>query len=146
MLQESFWFAPTPFLSKRELARSAALLAACVCIGALAAGGGDLDKELPSLDGLVRYGCTVKGPIQQLDYGDPSGKVREVWSASFWAEHKEASKSKPRKDWELLYSYRHKRMKALADCDKFLERVAKAAQEHRLSESDRLARLTGPRN
>jgi hypothetical protein len=47
-----------------------------------------------------------------------------------WAEHKSLFAAKPKKDWKLHYSYRKKRIKALKDCDKFLDRVV-AAQSKR---------------
>ncbi len=85
-----------------------------------------LDKKLPALDGLVRYGCAVKGPIQQVDHNDLAGRTRMVWSVTFWAEHKDLLTGKLSKDWKLLYAYRKKRIKGLKDCDKFMDRVVAA--------------------
>jgi len=88
--------------------------------------GGNLDKKLPALEGLVRWNCTVKGPILQLDHNHPSGRTREVWTVDFTAEHKDLLSGKVKKDWKLFYGYRKSRMKGLVDCDKFMERVERA--------------------
>lgn len=117
-------------MSKSSRKRAMALLLSCLCLGASTAAGGGLDKELPSLDGLVRYGCTVQGPINMLDHSSPQSKWQRVWSVTFWAEHKSTYKAKPVKDWELSYSYRTKRIKALVDCDRFMERVKRATRKH----------------
>ncbi len=106
-----------------------ALLLSYFAAGTQTASAGGLDDKLPALDGLVRYGCVVQGPIQQVDHGDPSGKVRSVWSVTFWAEHMSAFGKKARMDWKLLYSFRKKRSKGLTDCDKFMDRVSKATLE-----------------
>ena len=116
-------------MSKRSLTMAAALLLSYFAAGTQTASAGGLDDKLPALDGLVRYGCLVQGPIQQLDHDDPSGRTRPVWSVTFWAEHLSAFGKKARKDWKLLYSFRKKRSKGLADCDGFLARVSKAAGE-----------------
>ncbi len=116
-------------MSKRSLTMAAALLLSYFVAATQTASAGGLDDKLPTLDGLVRYGCSVQGPIQQLDHGDPSGKARSVWSVTFWAEHISAFGKKARKDWKLLYSFRKKRIKGLTDCDKFMERVSKATRE-----------------
>ena len=89
-----------------------------------------LDKKLPALEGLSRYGCAVEGPILQLAHNDPSGRAQEVWSVTFWAEHKGVFAKKPRKDWKLLYAFRKQRRKGLTDCDKFLDRVKAAVAGH----------------
>jgi hypothetical protein len=106
-----------------------ALLLSYFAAGTQTASAGGLDDKLPTLDGLVRYGCSVQGPITQVDHADPSGKARSVWSVTFWAEHISAFGKKVRKDWKLLYSFRKKRIKGLTDCDNFMERVSKATQE-----------------
>ncbi len=116
-------------MSKRSLTMAAALLLSYFVAGTQTASAGGLDDKLPALDGLVRYGCAVKGPILQVDHADPSGKARSVWSVTFWAEHISAFGKKARKDWKLLYSFRKKRIKGLTDCDKFMERVSKATGE-----------------
>ncbi len=116
-------------MSKRSLTMAAALLLSYFVAGTQIASAGGLDDKLPALDGLVRYGCSVQGPIQQVDHGDPSGKARSVWSVTFWAEHMSAFGKKARKDWKLLYSFRKKRSKGLTDCDKFMDRVSKATLE-----------------
>ncbi len=108
---------------------AAALLLSYFVAATQTASAGGLDDKLPALDGLVRYGCLVRGPIQQLDHADPSGKARSVWSVTFWAEHISAFGKKARKDWKLLYSFRKKRIKGLIDCDNFMERVRKATEE-----------------
>ncbi len=113
-------------MSKRSLTMAAVLLLSYFVAGTQTASAGGLDDKLPALDGLVRYGCAVKGPILQVDHADPSGKPRSVWSVTFWAEHISAFGKKARKDWKLLYSFRKKRIKGLTDCDKFMERVSKA--------------------
>ncbi len=110
------------------------------------ASAGGLDDKLPDLDGLVRYGCSVQGPIQQIDHGDPSGKARSVWSVTFWAEHKSLFGKKVRKDWKLCYSFRKKRIKGLTDCDKFMERVRKATREQPSRASGLLAAQRNPGN
>ena len=116
-------------MSKRSLAMATALLLSYFAAGTETASAGGLDDKLPALDGLVRYGCSVQGPIQQIDHADPSGRTRRVWSVTFWAEHGDAFGTKIRKDWKLLYSFRKKRSKGLTDCDKFMERVSKASRE-----------------
>ena len=116
-------------MSKRSLTMAAALLLSYFAAGTQTASAGGLDDKLPVLDGLVRYGCVVRGPIRQIDYDDPSGRTRAVWSVTFWAEHMSAFGKKVRKDWKLLYSFRKKRIKGLIDCDKFMERVRKATGE-----------------
>jgi hypothetical protein len=105
------------------------LLLSYFAAGTQIASAGGLDEKLPTLDGLVRYGCSVQGPITQVDHADPSGKARSVWSVTFWAEHISLFGKKVRKDWKLLYSFRKKRIKGLTDCDKFMERVSKATRE-----------------
>ena len=113
-------------MSTKRLAGATALLLTCLATGAPTATAGGLDEKLPSLDGLVRYGCSVQGPITQIDHSDPRGKAKSVWSVTFWAEHISLFGKKVRKDWKLLYSFRKKRIKGLTDCDKFMERVSKA--------------------
>ena len=116
-------------MSKRSLTMVTALLLSYFAAGTQTASAGGLDDKLPALDGLVRYGCLVQGPIKSVDHADPSGKARSVWSVTFWAEHISALGKKARRDWKLLYSFRKKRSKGLTDCDKFLARVSKAAGE-----------------
>ena len=115
-------------MSKRSLTMATALLLSYFAAGTQTASAGGLDDKLPTLDGLVRYGCAVQGPILQVDHADPRGRTRPVWSVTFWAEHISAFGKKARKDWKLLYSFRKKRIKGLTDCDKFMERVSKATQ------------------
>ncbi len=126
-------------MSKRSLTMAAALLLSYFVAGTQTASAGGLDDKLPALDDLVRYGCLVQGPIQQLDHDDPSGRTRPVWSVTFWAEHISAFGKKARKDWKLLYSFRKKRSKGLTDCDGFLARVSKAAGEQPSRASSLLA-------
>jgi hypothetical protein len=89
---------------------------------------GNLDKKLPALEGLVRWNCTVKGPIWQMDHNDPSGKNVKVWMVDFAAEHRDLLSGKVKKDWKLFYGYRKSRKKGLSDCDKFMERVDRAKE------------------
>lgn len=117
-------------MSTKRLAGATALLLTCLATGAPTATAGGLDDKLPSLDGLMRYGCAVRGPITQIDHADPRGKAKSVWSVTFWAEHMSLFGKKVRKDWKLLYSFRKKRSKGLTDCDKFLDRVRKAHREN----------------
>ncbi len=133
-------------MSKRSLAMAAALLLSYFVAGTQIASAGGLDDKLPALDGLVRYGCSVQGPIQQIDHADPSGKARSVWSVTFWAEHISAFGKKARKDWKLLYSFRKKRIKGLTDCDKFMARVSKATREQPGRASGLLAAQRNPRS
>ena len=126
-------------MRKRNLATATVLVAASLCTGSWAEAGGGLDKQLPSLDGLVRYGCAVKGPILQVDHRDPAGRMRPVWSVTFWAEHKSLFAAKPSKDWKLLYAFRKKRSKSLSDCDRFMERIRKARQEQPFGGGGQLA-------
>jgi hypothetical protein len=123
---------------------AAALLLSYFAAGTQTASAGGLDDKLPTLVGLVRYGCSVQGPIQQLDHGDPSGRTRPVWSVTFWAEHISAFGKKVRKDWKLLYSFRKKRSKGLTDCDKFMDRVSKATREQPSRASGLLAAQRNP--
>ena len=131
-------------MSKRSLTMAAPLLLSYFVAGSQTVSAGGLDDKLPALDGLVRYGCVVQGPIQQIDHGDPSGKARSVWSVTFWAEHISLFGKKARKDWKLLYSFRKKRIKGLTDCDKFMERVSKATQEQPGRSSGLLAAQRNP--
>ena len=133
-------------MSKRSLTMAAALLLSYFAAGTQIASAGGPNDKLPALDGLVRYGCLVQGPIQQLDHGDPSGKARSVWSVTFWAEHLSAFGKKARKDWKLLYSFRKKRIKGLTDCDNFMERVSKATREQPSRASGLLAAQRNPGN
>ncbi len=116
-------------MSKRSLTMVTALLLSYFAAGTQTASAGGLDDKLPALDGLVRYGCSVQGPITQIDHSHPSGKTNSVWSVTFWAEHMSLLGKKVRKDWKLLYSFRKKRIKGLTDCDKFMDRVRKATGE-----------------
>jgi hypothetical protein len=93
--------------------------------------GGNLDKKLPALEGLVGYGCAVKGPIWQIDHNHPSGRNVKVWRVSFSAEHKDIISGKAEKNWKLFYAYRKSRMKGLVDCDRFMGRVARALKKRR---------------
>ena len=113
-------------MSKRSLTMAAALLLSYFAAGTQIASAGGPNDKLSALEGLVRYGCSVQGPIQQIDHGDPSGRIRTVWSVTFWAEHISLFGKKVRKDSKLLYSFRKKRIKGLTDCDKFMDRVRKA--------------------
>ncbi len=131
-------------MSKRSLTMAAALLLSYFVAATQTASAGGLDDKRPALDGLVRYGCLVRGPIQQLDHDDPSGRTRPVWSVTFWAEHMSAFGKKVRKDWKLLYSFRKKRIKGLTDCDKFMERVSKATREQPSRASSVLAAQRNP--
>ncbi len=131
-------------MSKARLTMATALLLSYFVAGTQIASAGGLDDKLPPLDGLVRYGCSVQGPIQQIDHGDPSGKARPVWSVTFWAEHMSAFGKKVRKDWKLLYSFRKKRIQGLTDCDKFMERVRKATREQPSRPSGLLAAQRNP--
>ncbi len=131
-------------MSKRSLTMAAALLLSYFAAGTQTASAGGLDDKLPALDGLVRYGCSVQGPIRQINYDDPSGKARSVWSVTFWAEHISAFGKKARKDWKLLYSFRKKRIKGLIDCDNFMERVRKATGEQPSRASSVLAAQRNP--
>ena len=88
--------------------------------------GGNLDKKLPALEGLVRWNCTVRGPAWQTDYAHPTGRKTKVWTVNFAAEHRDLLSGKVEKDWKLFYGYRKSRMKGLVDCDKFMERVERA--------------------
>ncbi len=123
---------------------AAALLLSYFVAATQTASAGGLDDKLPALDGLVRYGCAVQGPILQVDHGDPGGRTRPVWSVTFWAEHISAFGKKARKDWKLLYSFRKKRIKGLTDCDKFMERVSKAMREQPSRASGLLAAQINP--
>ena len=89
--------------------------------------GGGLDKKLPPLEGLVRHGCKVRGPIRADVWNDPKGKAQQVWLVTFWAEHKPPLKT----PWRLVCAYRKKRKKALNDCEKFMQRIEKARQKGR---------------
>lgn len=131
-------------MSKRSLAMATVLLLSYFVAGIQTASAGSLDDKLPTLDGLVRYGCSVQGPIRQIDHADPSGKARSVWSVTFWAEHISAFGKKARKDWKLLYSFRKKRIKGLTDCDKFMDRVSKATQGQPSRASGLLAAQRNP--
>jgi len=93
--------------------------------------GENLDKKFPPLEGLVRWGCAVNGPIWQMDYNHPSGRNTKVWTVDFHASHKDILSGETKKDWKLFYGYRKSRMKGLVDCDKFMERVTRAMKKRR---------------
>lgn len=112
------------------------LLLTWLCTGGPAGAEEDLEEKLPSLDDLVRYGCRIQS-ISMVDHGSPRSERANVWRVIFWAEHQSPLDAKPREDWEILYSYREKRMKAFADCDDFMERLKRA--KHRESEQKELA-------
>lgn len=92
---------------------------------------GNIDKKLPDLANLVRYGCVINGPILKRNYNDPAGRERRVWKLTVWAEHQSPFDKKPIRDWTLWYSDRHKRAKALTDCDKWMERVSRKVKVFR---------------
>ncbi len=133
-------------MSKRSLTMATVLLLSYFAAGTQIASAGGLDDKLPALDGLVRYGCSVQGPILQIDHGNPSGRTRSVWSVTFWAEHMNIFAKKVRKDWKLLYSFRKKRIKGLTDCDNFMDRVSKATGEQPSRASGPLATQRNPGN
>jgi len=85
--------------------------------------GGNLGKKFPSVEGLVRHGCSISGPIQMANQKDRLLRLHEVWVITLWAEHGTAKKSK--KDWTLVYSYRNSRKKGYVDCEKFMTRMSK---------------------
>ncbi len=130
-------------MSKRSLTMAAALLLSYFVAGIQTASAGGLDNKLPALDGLVRYGCVVQGPIQQIDHGDPSGRTRTVWSVTFWAEHISAFGKKARKDWKLLYSFRKKRIKGLT-CIRELDCRRERGRERLLTGAELRLGLTVP--
>ncbi len=99
------------------------VLIALVLCPALSAG--NIDKKLPDFPNLVRYGCSIKGPVNQIDYNDPTGRGRPVWILTVWAAHQGPLEKKSTKDWKLWYSSREKRAKALTDCDKWMEKVSR---------------------
>ena len=105
------------------------VLIALVLCPALSAG--NIDKKLPDLLHLARYGCVVRGPVWQTDHNDPRGEQRRVWTLTVWAAHRDPLAKKATKDWKLWYSSRSKRVKALTDCDKWMDRVAKKARVFR---------------
>ena len=86
---------------------------------------GNISKKLPDFTNLTRHGCVIEGPILKTDHNDPAGTMRTVWVVTVWAEHKGPFSKKSIKDWKLWYSDRTKRMKAFADCDRWLEKVSK---------------------
>jgi hypothetical protein len=87
--------------------------------------GGNLDKKFPSLEGLVKWGCAVNGPIWQMDHNHPSGRNTKVWTVDFHASHKDILSGETKKDWKLFYGYRKSRKKGLDDCEKFMQRMEK---------------------
>jgi hypothetical protein len=109
--------------------RKLLVLIALVLCPALSAG--KIDKKLPDPTNLRRYGCVVNGPVWRTDYNDPQGRKRKVWVLTVWAAHQGPSDKKATKDWKLWYSDRTKRAKALTDCDKWMERVAKKIKASR---------------
>ena len=98
-------------------------LALCPALSA-----GNIDKKLPDLANLTRYGCVVNGPVLRIDHSDPRGQQRKVWILTVWASHQGSSN----RDWKLWYSDRSKRAKALKDCDKWMERLTKKVKAFRL--------------
>ena len=99
------------------------VLIALILCPALSAG--NIDKKLPDFLNLVSYGCVVKGPVWRTNYNDPRGQQRRVWTLTVWASHQDPFAKKATKDWKLWYSDRSKRVKALTDCDKWMEKVAR---------------------
>ncbi len=131
-------------MSTKRLAGATALLLSYFVAGTQIASAGGLDEKLPTLDGFVRYGCAVKGPVTQVKHNDPSGRSEDVWILTVWVEHRDPRTGKVVRDWKLWYSTRSKRMKALTDCDKFMERVKKATREQPSRASGLLAAQTNP--
>lgn len=82
------------------------------------------DGNLPTLEGLVRVGCVVDEAQR------PEG-IRYV--VLIWAEHRKGESVE--RDWSLLYAVRKKRVRALRDCDGWLERVKKATREGNRSDA-----------
>ena len=105
------------------------VLIALVLCPALSAG--DIDKKLPDVVNLKRYGCVVNGPVWRTDHNDPQGRQRRVWILTVWAAHRDPLAKKAVKDWKLWYSDRNKRAKALTDCDKWMERVSRKVKVFR---------------
>ena len=103
--------------------RKLVILIALMLCPALSAG--DINKKLPDPVNLRSYGCIINGPVWRTDHNDPSGRQRRVWILTVWAAHQDPLAKKAVKDWKLWYSSRSKRAKALMDCDKWMERVAK---------------------
>ncbi|KKL24930.1 hypothetical protein LCGC14_2410370 [marine sediment metagenome] len=97
------------------------VLIALVLCPALSAG--DINKKLPDLALTVSTGCHVS---RVLD----TRTKKEAWQVVVWARHA-GSDPEAKEDWKLWYSTRTKRMKALKDCDKWLERVAKKIKASR---------------
>jgi hypothetical protein len=92
------------------------LLVAFLTLTARAADGPDIAK-------IVARGCLV---------GNPSGS----WVVRVWADYDEAKKPPAgeeavdvKHDYQLLYSTRPKRLKALEDCDKWLRETDKKIDE-----------------
>ena len=100
------------------------------------ANGEKLDKKLPSLLNLVKHGCAVNGPISMFDRNSEVPRYYDVWRVTFWAEHKGQFDKKATKDWQLLYAYRKTRLKALMDCEKFMERCRKAILKAKMKERE----------
>ena len=87
--------------------------------------GDGLDKQLPPLEGLVRYGYTVRGPVLRIDHNDQKKKITNYWLVTFWAEHEPPLKS----PWKLVYGWRKKRKKASQDGERFMQRIEKARKK-----------------
>ena len=85
-----------------------------------------LEKKLPALAGLHRYGCEIQGPISMQDHSRPDNKKKLVWRVTFWAEHKSPYAKSAERDWKIVYAYRNNRRKGFNDCDSFFARVRKA--------------------
>ena len=109
--------------------RKLVILIALMLCPALSAG--NIDKKLPDPVNLRSYGCVVNGPVWSTNYNDPQGKQRKVWILTVWAAHQDPLAKKATKDWKLWYSDRPKRSKALDDCDKWMDKVAKSARAFR---------------
>lgn len=120
---------------EKWLERNGAAISTAVMLGvffalallfAAVAKGEGLEKKLPGMERLTTYGCVVNGPMLQHDFNNELGRVQEVWRVELWAAHKGLFDKKASKDWSILFAYRKKRKKALADCDEYLDRVKAA--------------------
>ncbi len=120
-------------MNKETPAGAILLLLTLLCPAAPVRAEDGLEKKLPPLENLVRYGCTIHA-VRMVDHDSPRNEAQQFWRVAFWAEHQGPFDEEPDRDWKLLYSYRKKRMKAFVDCDDFMERVKRVERQKSVPE------------
>jgi hypothetical protein len=83
---------------------------------------------------LVRYGCSVSGPVLKTDYNNPRGRETPVWVVRCWAEHKCPFDKKAVRDWKIWLSDRDSLEEGNKDCMKWMKRIKRASYRWKLEQ------------